>query len=99
MKDIKKVRDYLNSFTLENLKKTEYIKHLLIKGEEDILSLENNFENLDLDNKKMKKQSKKNKHNKNLLFIIKFIKLWFIIIKLLNANFKLNFFFCYFYSN
>ena len=40
--------------TLENFKNTEYIKQLLIKDEDDILSLEENFKNIDLDNKKKK---------------------------------------------
>ena len=49
-------------FTIENLKNIEYIKHLLIKEEEEILSLEDIFKNIDLDNKnKKKKQSKKKK--------------------------------------
>ena len=64
IKEIKKERGYLNLFTIENLKNIEYIKHLLIKEEEEILSLEDNFENIDLDNKnKKKKQSKKKKNN------------------------------------
>ncbi len=61
MKEIKKERGYLNLFTLENFKNTEYIKHLLIKEEEDILSLEDNFENIDLENKiKIKRKKIKN---------------------------------------
>ena len=52
MKEIKKERGYLNLLTIENFKNTDYIKHLLINEEDDILSLEDNFENIDLDKKK-----------------------------------------------
>jgi len=65
LKKIKKDREDLNLFTLENFKNKEEIRKFLIKENKDILRLEDNFENIVLDNKNKKRNKKNKSKNKN----------------------------------
>ena len=64
LKKIKKDRGALNVFTLNNFKNKEEIRQFLIKEEKDILSLEDNFENIIINNKIKLKKNKTKKKNK-----------------------------------